>query len=405
MSATAGPVGRERGGSPMRFFSFHLMPYPALPDDYDGPAWVTCPNSLFDPDVGTQIYNRYLDELILAEELGFDGVCVNEHHQNAYGLMPSPNLMASILARQTSRVRIAVVGNALPLYDPPTRVAEEFAMIDCISGGRLIAGMVVGGGPEYYSFSINPAQARERFQEAHDIIKRAWTEPGPFEFIGKHYKLRYVNSWPRPVQQPHPEIWIPGVGSLETIEFVARNRYAYMGIPYFHIDVFERMFKMMREACQREGYEVDPLQLGWLVPIFVADTDAEARRQYEDHFWYFVRRLLPGINISPPGYTSIRSYENILKGAKTFALNLKSWDEVQAGEYAIVGSPDTVTERLTENLRRLGPGNLLGLFQLGTLPADATRRSLELFATEVMPKLRAAFPAGQPVLGPPAAVA
>jgi alkanesulfonate monooxygenase SsuD/methylene tetrahydromethanopterin reductase-like flavin-dependent oxidoreductase (luciferase family) len=381
------------------------MPYPALPDDYDGPAWVTCPNSLFDPDVGTQIYNRYLDELILAEELGFDGVCVNEHHQNAYGLMPSPNLMASILARQTSRVRIAVVGNALPLYDPPTRVAEEFAMIDCISGGRLIAGMVVGGGPEYYSFSINPAQARERFQEAHDIIKRAWTEPGPFEFIGKHYKLRYVNSWPRPVQQPHPEIWIPGVGSLETIEFVARNRYAYMGIPYFHIDVFERMFKMMREACQREGYEVDPLQLGWLVPIFVADTDAEARRQYEDHFWYFVRRLLPGINISPPGYTSIRSYENILKGAKTFALNLKSWDEVQAGEYAIVGSPDTVTERLTENLRRLGPGNLLGLFQLGTLPADATRRSLELFATEVMPKLRAAFPAGQPVLGPPAAVA
>jgi alkanesulfonate monooxygenase SsuD/methylene tetrahydromethanopterin reductase-like flavin-dependent oxidoreductase (luciferase family) len=389
----------------MRFFSFHLMPYPALPDDYDGPAWVTCPNSLFDPGVGTQIYNRYLDELILAEELGFDGVCVNEHHQNAYGLMPSPNLMASILARQTSRVRIAVVGNALPLYDPPTRVAEEFAMIDCISGGRLIAGMVVGGGPEYYSFSINPAQARERFQEAHDIIKRAWTEPGPFEFIGKHYKLRYVNSWPRPVQQPHPEIWIPGVGSLETIEFVARNRYAYMGIPYFHIDVFERMFKMMREACQREGYEIDPLQLGWLVPIFVAETDAEARRQYEDHFWYFVRRLLPGINISPPGYTSIRSYENILKGAKTFALNLKTWEEVVTGQYAIVGSPETVTERLTENLRRLGPGNLLGLFQLGTLPADATRRSLELFGSEVMPKLRAAFPPDQPVLGAPAAVA
>ncbi|MGH9294188.1 MAG: LLM class flavin-dependent oxidoreductase, partial [Acidimicrobiales bacterium] len=178
----------------MRFFSFHLMPYPGLPPDYDGPAWVTCPNSLFDPALGTGIYNRYLDELILAEELGFDGVCVNEHHQNAYGLMPSPNLMAAILARQTSRVRIAVVGNALPLYDPPTRVAEEFAMIDCISGGRLIAGMVVGGGPEYYSFSINPAEARSRFSEAHDLILRAWTEPGPFEFTGKHYRIRYVNT-------------------------------------------------------------------------------------------------------------------------------------------------------------------------------------------------------------------
>jgi alkanesulfonate monooxygenase SsuD/methylene tetrahydromethanopterin reductase-like flavin-dependent oxidoreductase (luciferase family) len=87
----------------MRFFSFHLMPYPDLPADYDGPAWITCPNRLFDPAVGHQVYNRYLDELVYAEDLGFDGVCVNEHHQNAYGLMPSPNLMASVLARQTKR--------------------------------------------------------------------------------------------------------------------------------------------------------------------------------------------------------------------------------------------------------------------------------------------------------------
>jgi len=376
----------------MRLFSFHLMPYPGLPAEYDGPAWITCPNALFDPSLGTEIYNRYLDELILADELGFDGVCVNEHHQNAYGLMPSPNLMASILARSTKRCRIAVVGNALPLYDPPTRVAEEFAMIDCISGGRLIAGMVVGGGPEYYSFSINPAQARERFAEAHDLIIKAWTEPGPFEFIGKHYRIRYVNSWPKPVQQPHPEVWIPGAGSLETLEFVAKHRYAYMGIPYFHISVFERMFALMREACENEGYEADPLQLGWLVPIFVAETDAEARSRYEEHFWYFVKRLLPGISISPPGYTSVRSLENIIKGGHTFAEFLETWEQVTEGQYAIVGSPETVLEQLTANIERLGVGNLLGLFQLGTLPADDTRRNLELFAAEVMPKLRQTFP-------------
>jgi alkanesulfonate monooxygenase SsuD/methylene tetrahydromethanopterin reductase-like flavin-dependent oxidoreductase (luciferase family) len=388
----SGTVGRPMTKGPsVRFFSFHLMPYPGLPPDYDGPAWITCPNELYDPALGGEVYNRYIDELLYAEEVGFDGVCVNEHHQNAYGIMPSPNLIASILARQTKRVRIAVVGNALPLYDPPTRVAEEFAMIDCISGGRLIAGMVVGGGPEYYSFSLNPAQARERFAEAHDLIIRAWTEPGPFEHIGKHYKLRYVNTWPRPVQQPHPEIWIPGVGSLETLEFVAKHHYAYMGIPYFHISVFERMFSLMRDACRAEGYEADPLQLGWLVPIFVADTDAEARSRYEDHFWYFVKRLLPGINISPPGYTTVRSVENMLKGAGTFALNLKSWQEVVDGQYAIVGSPDTVVEQLTANIERLGVGNLLGLFQLGTLPAEDTHRNLTLFATEVMPRLRQRF--------------
>jgi alkanesulfonate monooxygenase SsuD/methylene tetrahydromethanopterin reductase-like flavin-dependent oxidoreductase (luciferase family) len=384
-------------GVQVRIFSFHLMPYPALPPDYDGPAWVTCPNTLFDARIGHEVYNRYLDELIYAEELDLDGVCINEHHQNAYGLMPSPNLMAAILARQTQRMKIAIVGNALPLYDPPTRVAEEFAMIDCISGGRLIAGFVVGGGPEYYSFSINPALARERFAEAHDLIMRAWTEPGPFEFIGKHFRIRYVNTWPRPIQKPHPEVWIPGVGSLETMEFVARKRYAYMGIPYFHISVFERTFKLFREACEREGYEPDAMQAGWLVPIYVADTDAEARRQYEEHFFYFVRRLLPGINIQPPGYTSVRSLESIMKGAGTFALNLETWDQVVEGHYAIVGSPDTVAELLIEDLERLGTGNLLGLFQLGTLPADLTRRNLELFAREVMPRLRTQFPGGAAV--------
>jgi alkanesulfonate monooxygenase SsuD/methylene tetrahydromethanopterin reductase-like flavin-dependent oxidoreductase (luciferase family) len=382
----------------MRFFNFHLMPYPGLPESYDGPAWVTCPNELFDPAVGQDLYNRYIDELVYSDGLGFDGVCINEHHQNAYGIMPSPNLIAAILARQTSKVKIAVVGNALPLYDPPTRVAEEFAMIDNISRGRLIAGFVVGGGPEYYSFSINPAHARERFQEAHDVIIKAWTEPGPQEFIGKHYKLRFLNTWPKPVQKPHPEIWIPGAGSLETMEFVARHHYAYMGIPYFHFSIFERTFAMFRDACDREGYTADPLQSGWLTPIYVADTDEQARAEYESHFWYWVRKLLPGINISPPGYTSVRSLENIIKGANAFAISLQTWDQVVDGRYAIVGSPDTVYDVLEDSLARLGTGNLLGLFQLGTLPAAETKRNLDLFSSEVMPRLRARFPDGDPVL-------
>ena len=253
----------------MKFFFFHLMPWPYLPKDYQGPAWITCPNSFYDPDKGTAVYNRYLDELLSAEELGFDGVVVNEHHANAYGNMPSPNLIGSILARQTQRVKIAIVGNALPLYNPPTRVAEEFAMIDVISGGRLIAGMVVGGGPEYYSNGLNPTHARAQFYEALDLVTQAWTRPGPFEFHGQYYKLRYVNPWPRPLQRPHPPIWIPGAGSLETMEFCAKRRYAYMGIPYFHRRVFKRNFDFLREACAKEGYTPDPEQLGWLLTAIV----------------------------------------------------------------------------------------------------------------------------------------
>src|SRR2546428_278166 len=139
----------------MQFYFFHLMPWPYLPDDFDqkyDSAWVWLPNSLYDPVKGHDLYNEYIDTLAYADELGFDGVCVNEHHQTAYGLMPSPNLIAAALTQRTRRCRIAVIGNALPLYNPPLRVAEEFAMLDVLSGGRLHAGMVIGGRPEYLAF-------------------------------------------------------------------------------------------------------------------------------------------------------------------------------------------------------------------------------------------------------------
>jgi len=372
----------------MKFFAFHLMPWPHLPPDYEGPAWIRCPNSLYDGQRGHAIYNRYLDELVHAEELGFDGVVVNEHHANAYGNMPSPNLMGSILARITTRVRVAIIGNALPLYNPPTRVAEEFAMIDVISGGRLIAGMVVGGGPEYYSNGINPTYARERFYEAHDLVIAAWTTPGPFSFNGKHYKLRYVNPWPTPFQKPHPPVWIPGAGSLETMQFCARKRYAYMGIPYFHRRVFQRNFDFMREACAQEGYTPDPEQLGWLVPIYCAESDEQAWQEYEQHLFYFIKKLLPGIDTSPPGYTSVQSMLRIVKSTGDFMLHCENRKQIEDGAYAIVGSPRTVRDRMIELIKCFGVGNVLGLFQLGTLPANLTRKSMDLYAREVLPALR-----------------
>jgi hypothetical protein len=147
----------------MQFYFFHLMPWPELPAAYSEryrTAWVTYPNSHFDPARGHHVYNRYLDELEYAEQLGFDGICVNEHHQNAYGLMPSPNIIAATLARRTSRVRIAILGNAIPLRDHPLRVAEEVAMLDCMTGGRIISGFVRGIGCEYYtSISTPPIRA------------------------------------------------------------------------------------------------------------------------------------------------------------------------------------------------------------------------------------------------------
>src|SRR5262245_39604337 len=263
-------------------------------------------------------------------------------------------------------------------------------MLDVLSNGRLVAGMVIGGGPEYYTYRVNPTYARDRFREALDLIVKAWTVPGPFLWKSRHYHIPYVNPWPRPLQQPHPPIWIPGVGSLETIEFVAQRRYAYMGIPYFHIDVFRRVFGMFREACERAGYRAAPEQMGWGVPVYVAETDRQARAEFEPAFWYFIRNLLKGISLTPPGYTSARSAAAILKNQKYFLAAQETWDDIEKGVYAIVGSPQTVRQKLEHYQKELGAGVVLTGCQTGAVHHELARKSLEMFAREVMPKLRGA---------------
>jgi alkanesulfonate monooxygenase SsuD/methylene tetrahydromethanopterin reductase-like flavin-dependent oxidoreductase (luciferase family) len=375
----------------VRYYFFHLMSWPFLPANFDADydsAWVWLPNALYDPVKGHDLYREYIDTLAYADELGFDGICVNEHHQNAYGLMPSPNLIAAALTQRTKHCKIAVIGNALPLYNPPLRVAEEFAMLDVLSNGRLVAGLVIGGGPEYFSYQINPTYARERFREALDLIVKAWTTPGPFLWNSKHYFFRYVNPWPRPLQQPHPPIWIPGVGSLETIEFVAQRHYAYMGVPYFHIDVFRRVFDQFRAACDKAGYTAKPEQMGWGVPIYVAETDKQAREEFEPHLMYFVRYLMKNINLAPPGYTSAKSAAAILKNRSFFLPEQKDWNDIEKGVFAIVGSPATVRQKLNEYRKQLGVGVVLTGCQSGTLPHELARKSMDLLAREVLPHVR-----------------
>lgn len=222
---------------------------------------------------------------------------------------------------------------------------------------------------------------------------RIWTEDGPFSHYGKHFKLKYVNSWPKPLQQPHPPIWIPGAGSLETMDWVAKKRYAFMGIPYFHIDVFRKNFNYFREATEKNGYTAKPSQLGWLVPIYVAETDDQARKEFEPHLWYFIKKLLKGLTIIPPGYTSAKSMAKIWGDAqKNFLEKVETWEEILAGGYAIVGSPETVCEKLIKYGNDVGFGNLLSIMQFGDMPHEKAMRNMNLFATEVMPKLRQAFP-------------
>jgi alkanesulfonate monooxygenase SsuD/methylene tetrahydromethanopterin reductase-like flavin-dependent oxidoreductase (luciferase family) len=379
----------------MKVFAFHLMPYAHLDMGYKDKhraAWVVLPNTYFDPKKGHELYNRYLDELELVAELGYDGVSVNEHHQNAYGLMPSPVVMAAALSRRTKNAKIAILGNAFCLREHPLTLAEEHAMIDCITGGRLISGMVRGIGAEYYSLGVNPAISHARFQEAHDLVVQAWTKPGPFAFEGKFYHFEYVNVWPRPYQQPHPPIWAPSTGSTETIEWAAHpsRRYVYLQA-YSPTASVVRYLNYYRECAQKMyGYTASSEQIGWSTPVYVSDTDQRARDEAKAHIEVLFNRLLrlPFEMIFPPGYLSMKSLKNMRSHKRSVSGQEHTVDTLIEQGIMVCGSPDTVRRQFMDTHRMLGFQNLLCLLQFGTLPRDLTEKNIRMFAKEVLPALQ-----------------
>jgi alkanesulfonate monooxygenase SsuD/methylene tetrahydromethanopterin reductase-like flavin-dependent oxidoreductase (luciferase family) len=376
----------------LSFHYFHLMPWPDLPDDFDqyDSAWVTLPNSLYDPVKGHEVYNRYFDEIERADKLGWDSVIVNEHHQNAYGTMPSPNIMAAVLTQRVKRAKIGIVGNALPLHDDPLRVAEEIAMLDVISGGRIISGFVRGTGMEYFSYNINPTLSRERMDEAHDLIVQAWTRPGPFAFEGEHYNYRYVNIWPRPIQQPHPPIWMPGTASRETIDVAAKHKYPYMTV-FMPMNQRQRAYELYRRTAEEKyGYEASPDQLAFCVPVILAETDEIARRDAEKYqMWLFEKSLKIRREFAmPPGYMSLSSVKAAIESGAAFGEAQRTFQDLIDSGVIIVGSPATVIEKLSYYTDVLHAGMLVTGGHVGQMPDYLVLRNQEMMAKEVMPHFR-----------------
>jgi alkanesulfonate monooxygenase SsuD/methylene tetrahydromethanopterin reductase-like flavin-dependent oxidoreductase (luciferase family) len=382
----------------MKFFLFHLMPYADIDPDFDqkySAAWIVLPNSYYDPKKGAKLYGRYLDELAYADELGFDGVCVNEHHQTAYGMMPAPSVLAGALSQRVKKGKIAVLGRALPLLNNPLVVAEEYAILDNITEGRLIAGFVRGIGSEYHSSGVNPTESHDRFHEAHDLILRAWTETGPFTYEGKYYHFNYVNLWPRPYQEPHPPVWIPSQGSSETIRWASakERRYTYLQT-FSPVSALYKYMAQYREEARRSGYEASPDQLGWSINTYVAETDAQALREAKPHIEMFVNKLLrkPTDMLLPPGYLSLSSMKGVMQAKQSLSQSRTVDDLIANGQF-LCGSPATVRAKLEEHQDRAGFNYVLPNLQFGSLPANLTRKNMELFASEVMPSLRERLPA------------
>ncbi len=385
----------------MKFHWFHLMPWPDLPDDFPQKhrsVWVDPDYSLYDPVRGHEVYNDYLDELEFADKCGFDGVCVNEHHANAYGLMPSPNLMASALARRTRDAAVVVMGNSIALYNPPLRVAEEFAMLDVISGGRLVAGFPVGTSMDTnFAYGVPGAQLRERYYEAHDLIMQAWKDKGVSSFNGKYTQIRYMNPWPRPLQQPHPPVWIPGGGSIETWEWCADLDYLYAYLSYSGYLRAKATMDGFWERMNALNKEPNPYHAGFFQVMCVAESMEEAKRLYAEHVEYFYQRCLhiyPGF-ADAPGYRTNRTVKAGMKSMMEMraqrAQMTMDWDSLTKAGYVIAGSPDDVAEQLDKLADDLNVGHLMCGLHMGSMPPEKVFYNTKMFAEKVAPKLRDKF--------------
>jgi alkanesulfonate monooxygenase SsuD/methylene tetrahydromethanopterin reductase-like flavin-dependent oxidoreductase (luciferase family) len=389
----------------MKFHWFAEVTYPHLPADFKErykSAWVTPPAHLIDPRKAGEMYRMFIRLMQIADQVGFDGLTVNEHHQTPLAVTPSPNLLAASLASSTKSAAITVVGNSLALYNPPTRVAEEYAYLDCLSGGRLTAGFVLGTAMDStFAYGTTPVEMRERFEEARQLILRAWSEPEPFAFNGKYTQLRYVNIWPRPVQQRMP-IWVPGGGgSVETWDLVIDHDYCYGHLSFSGLFSSKPLVDAFWEYVDKRGGTLNPHRMAFTQMVCVANTDAEAEKQYYQAVRYFHRNAAPAQGfLNPPGYTTVRSMKSQAEQLKVGQTKLTAQDRVRAGRgemsfweyddkgYIIAGTPQRVRQRLRELIKDLRVGQLIATPHMGNLPEEVGAENTRLFGLEVAPHLR-----------------
>jgi len=378
----------------------HLMYFTEQPmSAYDakeglkyGATALTFSNRHFDPVAGSRLYNQYIEDYIYAEECGADGIMLNEHHNAPFCMQAKCNVFASILAAVTKRVKIVLLGNPLPLAENPVRLAEELAMIDMISKGRLVSGFVRGGGQEQLANGVNPAYNRERFEEAHDLVVRAWTQTGPFRWEGTHYQHRVVNPWAVPLQKPYPRVWIPGVLSKETVIWAAKKRYPYIALNTA-IDATRTIWDLYSKSAAEAGYTAGPENFGYLIRVHVQDNEEKALRNARQFMWMqgeFTGLAHP-VWANPSGYFSPSGRRGFVEFAVGRAKNPRgqpTFEEQIANTMIIAGTPDQVIPRLKSLIEQTRPG-IMGMWgNDGTVSAEDTRTCIRLLCQEVMPAIR-----------------
>jgi alkanesulfonate monooxygenase SsuD/methylene tetrahydromethanopterin reductase-like flavin-dependent oxidoreductase (luciferase family) len=384
--------------SALRFNAMHFMPYVHLPENHKQfkSTWVNFPNKFYDPERGHELYRRYLQELVLADRLGYDAIVVNEHHNTAYSMMATPNLIAAALVPQTTNVKICVWGTP-PNLMLPNRLAEEYAILDVMSKGRLEVAFPLGTGMEYWANPVNPATARDRFRESLKVILQAWTEDGPTTHYGQFYTYRFLNPWPRPFQRPHPPCYIVGTGSPETIEIAAEHGFGYASVFVTQQRAFE-LNENLRSRAAQYGHTIRPDQLPLLTFIYVAETQEQAEREYVGHLEHFFSDYLRTIPhyLAPPGYLSVDQLKTRAAMADKLHVGF-DFNAISGSFFVAVGTPEKVANQIGDWTVWMKTSHINGVMHIADMPHWKTVKNLTLFAEEVIPRLRSRSDASQRV--------
>ena len=332
-----------------------------------------------------EIVAEQFDIMVRAEEFGFDSVWPAEHHFSEYGYCASPAITLAALAARTQRIRLGTGVVVLPL-NHPVRVAEEYAMLDLLSGGRVDLGVGRGYQPhEFAGYGVDQARSRDMFRESVEIVQRAWTEER-FDYEGEFYRFHDLSVRPKPLQKPHPPIWMASL-SPDTFQLCGQYGFHLMCAPVFGFDVNRgaAQIEQYRAALREHGRDPAGHEVASLCMTYVADTTQEALADFRDAvMWYFhtfAKYIAP-----PKGQPAIKTYE-MYTAARDWLQTIE-WDMVVQSGAVVCGSPDQVAERIAQIHELCGITHYLAWTRIGGLAHEKVLRSMELMRDKVMPQVR-----------------
>jgi alkanesulfonate monooxygenase SsuD/methylene tetrahydromethanopterin reductase-like flavin-dependent oxidoreductase (luciferase family) len=387
----------------MKVSAFAQVAYRTFAPDFEQhhDSAVDPPWPLADPQEVRAAFQDYLDGLMLAARSGFDGLIFTEHAQSSYDMSPNPSLTAAALAYATESERLPVAiypaGRSLGKSREPNKVAEEYAVIDTVSGGRLVAGFPVGLPYDAcMNNGITPIELRARFDENLELELRAWREQTPFPWNGTFSQLPMVNIWPRPQQRPRPPVWLTGIGNPATMQLTLDRDFGFNYLSWFGLKTTgPRIFDRFWDLVDRSGLPRNPYRLGCSVVVGVAPTDAEATETFRPHVEYLFNKgpgAVRGEYLAIPGTIGLPGLQALMRDPSDLGVGDKlrtiGFDELVDLGSVIVGSPRTVCDRLVEIATRFRIGNLHAMLQFGSMPRQTAMDNIALFAKEVSPTLR-----------------